>query len=279
MKPDVLIATGGYVAFPVVAALRLVRALGRSRARIALFEPNAVSGLTNRLLAPLVDEIWYASAPDARPLGAREYVVGTPVRSSLRRPMSASEGRAALGLDPAKTTIVVLGGSQGARSLNASAASLAETGLPADWQLLVVAGDADVHSLRARLRERSGVLVLAYLDDPRAAYAAAVVVVARSGASTLAELAATATPALLVPYPYATNDHQMRNARAYAVDGAARVLPDAELDADRLRSELETMLSDIAALRAAALRRAGADPRVTIVARVKTWSPANKHAP
>jgi UDP-N-acetylglucosamine--N-acetylmuramyl-(pentapeptide) pyrophosphoryl-undecaprenol N-acetylglucosamine transferase len=279
MKPDVLIATGGYVAFPVVSALRLVRALGLSRARIALFEPNAVAGLTNRLLAPLVDEIWYASAPDARPLGVREHVVGTPVRSSLRRTMSASEGRAALGLDDAKTTIVVLGGSQGARSLNESAAQLAETGMPGDWQLLVVSGDADFASLHSRLRERAGVSVLAYLDDPRAAYAAADIVVARSGASTLAELAATATPALLVPYPYATGDHQMHNARAYAADGAARVLPDVELDGERLRTELEAMLSDVPALRRAAQRRAEADPRVAIVARVKTWPFANKHDP
>jgi UDP-N-acetylglucosamine--N-acetylmuramyl-(pentapeptide) pyrophosphoryl-undecaprenol N-acetylglucosamine transferase len=193
--------------------------------------------------------------------------------------MSASEGRAALGLDDAKTTIVVLGGSQGARSLNESAAQLAETGMPGDWQLLVVSGDADFASLHSRLRERAGVSVLAYLDDPRAAYAAADIVVARSGASTLAELAATATPALLVPYPYATGDHQMHNARAYAADGAARVLPDVELDGERLRTELEAMLSDVPALRRAAQRRAEADPRVAIVARVKTWPFANKHDP
>ena len=84
-RPDVLIATGGYVAFPVVAALRLVRMVRRSRAKIALLEPNAATGLTNRLLAPLVDEIWYAMAPPGRALGAREFVVGTPVRATMRR--------------------------------------------------------------------------------------------------------------------------------------------------------------------------------------------------
>jgi len=95
-KPDVLIATGGYVALPVVAALRFVRLLGRTKAKIALLEPNAVAGITNRLLAPLVDEVWYAATP-ARALGTRERVVGTPVRSSMRRAMDPAAARVALG--------------------------------------------------------------------------------------------------------------------------------------------------------------------------------------
>src|SRR5271165_2006525 len=76
-QPDLLVATGGYVAFPVVAALRLVRFAGRSRARVALLEPNAVPGLANRLLEPLADEIWLAFAPPAN-RGPRHVVTGTP---------------------------------------------------------------------------------------------------------------------------------------------------------------------------------------------------------
>lgn len=280
-RPDVLIATGGYVAFPVVAALRLVRALRRSQARIALLEPNAAAGLTNRLLAPLVDEIWYATAPPDRPLEPREIVVGMPVRDSMRRPEEPERARVALGLDPVKTTLVVLGGSQGARTINDAALAFAADGLPEGWQMLVVAGEREFARCKERAQDRPGVRVVGYLDDPRVAYAAADLVVARAGASTLGELAATATPALLVPYPFATDDHQALNARAYAAGGAARVVPDAELDARRLRAECEAALAPDAraALRAAARLLAQSDPRAAVVARVKRWLAANTAAP
>lgn len=279
-RPDVLIATGGYVALPVVAALRFVRLLGRSRARIALLETNAVAGVANRLLAPLADEIWYAVAP-GRPLGPRERVVGTPVRSSLRRPREPADARRALGLDPAKTTVVVLGGSLGAASLNSAVAELLENGVPAGWQIAVIAGERDAASLRARLAGQPDAVVIGYLDDPRDAYAAADIVVARAGASTLGELAATATPALLIPYPFATADHQRLNAVAYAASGAARVVKDADISSGRLRAELTAMLaaSAFGELRAAARKLAGADPRAAIVERVKALCASNGTIP
>ncbi len=280
-RPDVLVATGGYVSLPVVAALRTVRALGRSRARIAVLEPNAVAGLANRLLAPLVDEVWYGTAPRGRPLRARELLVGTPVRASMRRPLAPQAARASLGLAPDRITIVVMGGSQGAHSLNDAVAGLVEAGVPPEWQVLVLAGARDFEALHARLRARLSVKVRAYLDDPRAAYAAADVVVARAGASTLGELAATGTPALLVPYPFATDDHQTHNARAFAAGGAARIVPDRDLDAARLRYELDVMLAPElrSAMRAAAGAAAQSDPAATIVARVKTWPVSNPRTP
>ncbi|MBD5653740.1 MAG: glycosyltransferase [Candidatus Eremiobacteraeota bacterium] len=280
-RPDLLIATGGYVAFPVVAALWLVRALGRSRARIALLEANAKTGLTNRLLSPLVDEFWYATAPPGRALGPRDFVVGTPVRESMRRSMPAEDARLALGLSAAKRTVVVLGGSQGARRINDAAIGLVESGLPEEWQILVVAGEREVARCKERLRGRERVRVVGYLDDPRVAYAAADIVVARAGASTLGELAATATPALLVPYPFATDDHQTMNARAYAAGGAARIVLDGELDGPRLRDECEAALAPEAnaRLRAAAQLLAGRDPLATIVARVKAWHASNSANP
>jgi len=277
LRPDVLIATGGYVSLPVVIALRLARALGRSRARIAVLEPNAAAGLTNRLLAPLVDEVWYAIAPSGRRLRAREHVVGVPVRSSMRRPLAAADARAQLGISEGGTVIVVMGGSQGARSINEAAAGYVEGGVPPDTQVVIVAGERDYATLHARLDGRRGATVLAYLDDPRAAYAAADLVVARAGASTLGELAATGTPALLVPYPHATADHQVHNARAFQSCGAARIVADAGLDAARLRSELAAALEPgaLAKLRDAARTHAAVDPRATIVARVKAWCVSN----
>jgi UDP-N-acetylglucosamine--N-acetylmuramyl-(pentapeptide) pyrophosphoryl-undecaprenol N-acetylglucosamine transferase len=281
MRPDVLIATGGYVTFPVVAAARAVRYLGIMGTKLVVLEPNAVSGLTNKALAPLVDEVWYSLAPQGRKLGKREVVIGTPVRASMRRAMSAGEGRAALKLEAEKTTIVVMGGSQGASSINEAVADMMKSGVPDEWQILLIAGQRDQAEMYRRLGWRERIRILPYLDDPRAAYAAADIVVSRAGASTLAELAATGTPALLVPYPHATGDHQTANARVYAEGGAARVIPDGELSGGRLRVELTAALGKErgTAMRAAAERAALADPRAAIVARVKSWSRANGSAP
>jgi len=275
-QPQIAIATGGYVTFPLIAALRVVRLLRLSRARIALLEPNAAPGLTNRLLGPLADEIWLTVAARGRTLGKKEVVTGTPVRASFLQPMSAPAARAALGLDPGLTTIVVFGGSQGARSLNEAVTGLGILGLPSAWQLLLVSGERDFRSSSARLRAAphpERLHAIGYLDDPRAAYAAADLVVARAGASTLGELAATGTPALLVPYPYATEDHQARNAEVVRSAGAARVVADRELNAARLRTELEASLAPaaLAALRRSAQALAASDPRAAIVARVNRW--------
>jgi UDP-N-acetylglucosamine--N-acetylmuramyl-(pentapeptide) pyrophosphoryl-undecaprenol N-acetylglucosamine transferase len=276
-KPDVAIATGGYVTFPVIAALRAVRALRLSRAKIALLEPNAEPGLTNRLLGPLVDEIWTGLTPGGAP---KTVATGTPVRATFARPLEAHAARAALGLDPALTTIVVFGGSQGARSLNEAFIAYAAA-LPDAVQLLMVAGARDHAAVAGRLAGVPRVVVARYLDDPRAAYAAADLIVARAGASTLAELAATGTPALLVPYPHATADHQTRNAEVFVRAGAARMLADGDLTPCRLRAELESALepATLAALRAAARARGGGDARANVVARVNALLRPNYVSP
>ena len=243
------------------------------RAKIALLEPNAEPGLTNRLLAPLVDEIWMTLTPSGAP---KTITTGTPVRATFARELDQSAARVELGLGPAFTTIVVFGGSQGARSLNEAFVALARE-LPPQRQLLLVAGARDHADIAARLAGSARVRVVRYLDDPRAAYAAADLVVARAGASTLAELSATATPALLVPYPHATGDHQARNADVFARGGGARVLADRDLSPERLRAELAAALEPaaLAALRAGARLSSKGDARAHVVARVKALSRPN----
>jgi len=275
-RADVAVATGGYVTFPVLAALWTRKMLRLSRARIALLEPNAQPGLTNRLLRPLVDEVWLGVDGGTRALARGEYMTGTPVRAAFAKPLAAAEARRALGLDAAATTIVVFGGSQGARRLNEAVSALALEGLPAGWQILLVSGTRDYDAVERRMGAAGvpHVRLVPYLDDPSPAFAAADLVVARSGASTLAELAATGTAALLVPYPYATGDHQTENAAVVERCGAARVIADRDLDGRRLRAELEAALvpTAFASLRGAARARAVGDPRRAIVARVKTWT-------
>jgi UDP-N-acetylglucosamine--N-acetylmuramyl-(pentapeptide) pyrophosphoryl-undecaprenol N-acetylglucosamine transferase len=270
LQPDVVIATGGYVCFPVVLAARMLRSLGGFHGSIALLEPNARPGLTNRVLAPLVDEVWGAFA-QADPRFAGKYVhTGIPVRAALRALPARDEAIARLGLNPARKTLLAMGGSQGARTINDALATLVKSdGLPPGWQLIHVTGEKEYDRVRAAIGQQEGA-VRPYLHDLSDAYAAADLVLARAGASTLGELAALGMPSILVPYPFAAEDHQAANAEQVRAAGAAVVVPDRELDAGRLRLLLaETVEPErLAALRAAARQLSAGDPIATIIARI-----------
>ncbi len=280
-KPAMVVATGGYVCFPVVVAARALRLLGVARPRIALLEINAVPGLTNRLLAPLVDEIWATYAASVESFGAKTVVTGTPTRASLRELAPPEIARARLGLDPERKTVVVMGGSQGARSINQAVTELVtERTLPAGWQVLHVSGERDHAAMDERQRRAlpgNRVRLVPYLPDPADAYAAADVVVARAGASTLAELAVTATPAVLVPYPFAAEQHQARNADLFADGGAAVVLADDALNGERLLETLQAVLDPDrnAAMRKAARSLVPPDAAATIAERIERATAAN----
>lgn len=273
-KPDVVIATGGYVCFPVMTAARMLRAVRRSHAALALLEPNAQPGLTNRLLAPIVDEVWGAFPGGDRSFGSKYVQTGIPVRASLFRPRNRIEAARRLGLDPNRRTILAIGGSQGARSLNETIAALVtRRALPPEWQVLHVSGERDYEYMRAEERELFGenrVVLLPYLEEMADAYALCDLVVGRAGASTLGELAALGIASILVPYPFAAEDHQARNARAFEAAGAAAVIDDRELNADSLWWNLRTLMEParLSAMRGAARSLAHGDPAATILARV-----------
>lgn len=266
-RPDIVIATGGYVCFPVVLAARMLGVRP-----VALLEPNAHPGLTNRMLAPFVDEVWGAfEAGDPRFTG--KYVhAGIPVRSALRALPPREDAIARLGLSPKRRTLLAMGGSQGARSINDALTSLVKSdGIPAGWQLIHVTGEREYDRVRAALEGGAPQpAVRPYLHDLGDAYAAADLVLARAGASTLGELAATGRPAVLVPYPHAADDHQRANAEMVVRTGAAVVVDDRELAAGKLRGVLADVTGParFAALAASAERARAADPLATILARV-----------
>jgi UDP-N-acetylglucosamine--N-acetylmuramyl-(pentapeptide) pyrophosphoryl-undecaprenol N-acetylglucosamine transferase len=264
-RPDIVIATGGYVCFPVALAARIRRAARLSRARIALLEPNAAPGLTNRLLAPLVDEIWDAQT------------TGIPIREALRRLPPRERAIARLGLDPARRTLVAMGGSQGARAINdALLGAVAADAIPNGWQLLHLTGERDYDRVTAAVAGLGGgrarPVVRPYLDDMADAYAVADLLLTRAGASTLGELIALRKPAILVPYPFAAEGHQDANAARLESAGAAVVLADAELEAGALPALLAatTMPERLAALTENARRLEGSDPLVAILARIES---------
>ncbi len=259
-KPDLIIATGGYVCFPLVLAARIRRLARRSNVPVVLLEPNATTGLTNRLLAPIVDEIWRS----------------VPIRSSLRTLPSREVALARLGLDPSLRTLVAMGGSQGARTINdAVLRMLATEAMPAGWQLLHLTGERDYEYVQSWLRRSSApppawYAPRAYLDDMADAYAAADLLLTRAGASTLGELSALGKPAILVPYPFAAEAHQAANAERLESAGAAVVLSDREVVENRLPAVLAESVRPerLAALTENARRLEESDPLATILARI-----------
>jgi UDP-N-acetylglucosamine--N-acetylmuramyl-(pentapeptide) pyrophosphoryl-undecaprenol N-acetylglucosamine transferase len=265
-RPELVIATGGYVCFPVALAARIRRFARLSDAPIVLLEPNAEPGLTNRLLAPMVDEVWGPPLEPDRRFARKYRATGVPVRASLRNLPARDAAIARFGLDPALHTLVAMGGSQGARAINDALTDLLNrNGLPSGWQLLALTGAADYHRVRGALPN-----AMPYLDDMADAYAAADLVLARAGASTLAELAAVGKASILVPYPHAAQSHQDANAARFEAAGAAVLLSDRELQAGGLATLLAQTVEPerLHALSAGAASLGAGDPVAAIVARV-----------
>ncbi len=256
-KPDVAVGMGGYLTFPAAFAAR------RRGVPCAVHESNAVLGLANRASVALGATLLRGLPP--APGEAAGQLTGTPVRPTLWSPADAAAARRDLGLEPGLPTVLVFGGSQGARGINqaaptalAQAASVIAGGI----QVLHLAGFKSASEVTG-LYSKAGfaqahVKVLPYLDSMEKGYAAADLVVSRAGASTIAELAGLRKPAILVPYPHATRRHQDANAALLAAAGAARIVPEAELDS-RLAVELRSALASPAGLRdmAAAYGRLG----------------------
>ena len=273
VRPDLVIATGGYVCFPVALAARIRRSAGLSRARIVLLEANVSPGLTTRLLSGIVDEIWGECGGFSRAARAKCRPTGVPVRYRAESLPPRSEAATRLGLDPLLQTVLGLGGSQGAHSINEAFLRVVRAReLPSGWQILLVTGSADYDRVREHAAGTKGFVVVPYLDTMADAYAAADVVVARAGASTLAELNALRKPAILIPYPHATENHQAENAQRVVATGRAVTIRDSELPDGRLGVVLADVLvpSRLAELAGGASETVADDSLDRILARVDT---------
>jgi UDP-N-acetylglucosamine--N-acetylmuramyl-(pentapeptide) pyrophosphoryl-undecaprenol N-acetylglucosamine transferase len=224
-KPDLVLGAGGYVGGPMVFAAGLLRI------RATILEADAHLGLANRLAAPVAMRVFCAFPLEGRD-GPKYRVVGRPI-PSRSRPTSKDEARKAFGLPTTGPVLLVFGGSQGARRLNDAALDAYAAEGPA---VLHLAGERDFPELDKRPR-RDDYRLLAFTDEFGAALAAADLVVARAGGSVW-EVAAAGRPALLVPYPHATADHQAKNAAYFERAGGAVVVGEADLDLRRLVDEL-----------------------------------------
>jgi UDP-N-acetylglucosamine--N-acetylmuramyl-(pentapeptide) pyrophosphoryl-undecaprenol N-acetylglucosamine transferase len=240
-RPSVVVGVGGYSSGPVVlaAALRGIPTM--------VLEQNAVPGLTNRWLARWVRAAAVTFDETRAHFRGRAFVAGNPVRSEF-----FTSGQARRAVDrSARARILVLGGSQGARGINlalvAAAPELARR-LP-DLDLVHQTGERELDQVRQGYA-RAGVAarIVPYLDAVADEMTAADLVIARAGATTLAELAAAGRPAVLVPFPAATDDHQRRNAMVVVNAGGAVMLEEAGLTGARLADVVEGLLRDPARL-------------------------------
>jgi UDP-N-acetylglucosamine--N-acetylmuramyl-(pentapeptide) pyrophosphoryl-undecaprenol N-acetylglucosamine transferase len=254
LNPGAILSMGGYAAGPVVAAAML-----RGTPVVAM-EPNAMPGFTARMTARWTWRALVAFEEAAQYFPGRAELTGLPVRPEFF----------ALGPRPAggKFTVLITGGSRGSRTLNRafrdSLDRFRHAGVPV--RLRHQSGTAEQEECRAALGE-SGLdgAVSAFIDDMPSAYEAADLIVCRAGAGTVAELAAAGRPAVLVPFPFATDNHQMRNAEAMARAGAARIVEDREMSGERLFEEVASLAQNSEALgRMAAAARGLAHPGAAV---------------
>lgn len=253
---DVVMGGGGFVAGPAgIAAV-----LGRTP--LVLTEADSHLGLANRTLAGRARRVCLAFPISGRE-GERYVVTGRPVPAAVLAADRAA-ARERFGVPPGARCLLVMGGSQGARSINECAIA-ALAGLPGrDFHVVHLAGRRDFAALEERLAAAphgDRYVLLAYEPDLGDCLAACDLVLGRSGGSIF-ELTATGRPAILVPYPHAAAGHQEGNAAWMAEAGAATVIRDAELDAERLAAEIEALLGDeqrLAAMAAASARLARPD--------------------
>jgi len=277
-RPDVVLAMGGFVSAPPVAAGR------RCGAKTFLHESNSIPGRANRWLARWVDGAFVYFATAAPRLRAKRVEVsGMPVRPQFLQPLTEREARMALGLNPNAPVLLVMGGSQGAASINdltLGAIPLLRQAVP-DLQFMHLTGARDFEKVRAGYQAHNiPALVRSFFDEMGAALAAADVAVSRAGASSLAELAARQLPAVLIPYPNAADNHQHCNARAFAQSGAARMLEQGMATSESLAMEILKLLRNT---QRSAMRRAlsawhvpGAAAR--IAEKILHWNAADEPA-
>ncbi len=240
--PDIVFGVGGYVTGPVIAAA------GTLGIPVVLHEQNAIPGLANRKLGWFAKKVCLSLPGSERFFDGRQTVfTGNPVRDALlqlaEQPPQPQDNR--------KKTVLIVGGSQGAHALNVLLPQVL-AGVEQEFRVIHQCGKKDVAAVRKAyaLCRDGGIdaVVESFFTDMAAVYAQADLVISRAGATTLAELAVLGKPAILIPYPYAADDHQTDNGRYYEAGGAAIMFAESSLDKAVLASVITGLLGDAARL-------------------------------
>ncbi len=271
LRPAAVFGLGGFAAAPVVSAA------SATGIRCCLLSIDALPGVANRHLAGKVEAIFAQFAESASAYGrhaGKLQVVGCPVRADLTA-ADPAEARAALGLRDDRKTLLVMAGSLGAANINRAVADLRTDlqALAVEWQILHLAGPGKLGQIRAHW-DGSGVhrVALEFCDRMDLAYAAADLALCRAGAATIGELAATGTPAVLMPYPHHRDRHQERNAAALVATGSGLVVDDTTAAANlaALRDRLLPVLREPERL-AAMTEAAAIGARTDAAEKIARW--------
>lgn len=240
-KPDVVVGVGGYSSGPVVMAAFLLRI------PTAVQEQNALPGLTNKILGRFVDAVFLTFEDQRHFFPTKKvHLIGNPIRKKLME--NFLRGNA----PHDKFTLLVFGGSLGAKGLNSRVLGALEHLEDVKDQLRFThqTGKADLAEVKAAYEKRGfDAKVVEFIDDMSAAYAESELVICRAGATTIAELTVAKKASILVPFPFATDDHQAVNAQSLVQAGAALMYREAELDGGKLANEIRALKSDPPRLR------------------------------
>lgn len=239
-RPGAAVGTGGFVSLPPILAAHHLRV------PVVLQEQNSYPGLATRVLSRFARAVHTSFEGTERYLPHARGVVlsGNPVRRSFST-TDPDRAREALGLADAGTVVFFIGGSRGARRINQAVAGAAGDFRAAGISLVVQTGREDLESVRAALDNAGARAVVSdFYDNVAECYAACDLVVSRAGATAISEIALTGRPSVLVPYPHATEGHQLKNALAMQEAGAAIVVPDEDLTSERLADVVRGLIED-----------------------------------
>jgi UDP-N-acetylglucosamine--N-acetylmuramyl-(pentapeptide) pyrophosphoryl-undecaprenol N-acetylglucosamine transferase len=239
-QPHAVLGMGGFTSTAPILA-------GRMR-KIPTFvhESNAIPGKANRLNARMTDQVLLGFKDCARYFpNARFRVTGTPIRKSLKRRVPREEALAAFGLSPERKTLLIMGGSQGAHGINEAAIKALPLIKELPLQVIHLTGPNDEQVAAANYRrEEIPAYVAAFCHQMEMAYSSADLALSRSGAASLSELSHFGLPSLLIPYPFAAENHQVLNAAIFAREGAAIVVEQGQVSEDTFAREIGALLRD-----------------------------------
>ncbi|WP_369902934.1 undecaprenyldiphospho-muramoylpentapeptide beta-N-acetylglucosaminyltransferase [Bacillus manliponensis] len=238
-NPDVVIGTGGYVCGPVVYAA------AKLKIPTIVHEQNSVPGVTNKFLSRYVDKVAVCFDAAGEHFPQNKVVMTGNPRASEVMNQNGMKGKRSVGLSLSKKSVLIFGGSRGARPINDAFVEAIEQFSNKNYEVLYVTGDVHYEKVMAAVKEKgnpSNVIIKPFIHNMPEVLTGVDLVVSRAGATTLAELTALGKPSILIPSPYVTNNHQEKNALSVVEKGAAKMLLEKDLTGESLLSHIDDIL-------------------------------------